>query len=190
MTRKRYGRREAGKLLRALIDLAAKRADDIPNKPAFIKRARRPIETLLQVPLGDVVISPAVVRKLQQADGAFVWMCLQRIKKTLRESVPMEDGLVPVGDFMVEPDGALMLPEVQLLAVPIKKAYRFEIAGDAIAMLWLQALRLVQFVGADSLHRCDCGEVFVQAGKRRFCSERCQKRVYMRRFRAGEAGKD
>jgi hypothetical protein len=62
--------------------------------------------------------------------------------------------------------------------------------GEMGELLSMQAYLLVRAVGADRLLVCDCGHVFVREGKRQFCSERCQKRVYMRRFRAGEAGKE
>lgn len=38
----------------------------------------------------------------------------------------------------------------------------------------------------DRIKARDCGKLFVREGKRKFCSPRCQKRVYMRAYRAKE----
>lgn len=36
-----------------------------------------------------------------------------------------------------------------------------------------------------SLRYCLCGRPFARKGRREFCSMRCQKRMYMRAYRAG-----
>lgn len=65
-----------------------------------------------------------------------------------------------------------------------------EVTGPIGHLIALQAIRLVGLVGADRVRLCECDRFYVQVGKRRFCSERCQKRVYMRRFRTGETEKE
>jgi len=47
----------------------------------------------------------------------------------------------------------------------------------------LRIVSLLRIVGAERIARCDCGRVFVRLGKRRTCSVRCQRRVYMRQYR-------
>ena len=46
-----------------------------------------------------------------------------------------------------------------------------------------QAITLIRMVGREKILTCDCDRKFVRSGKRLHCSERCQKRVYMRRYR-------
>ena len=58
-----------------------------------------------------------------------------------------------------------------------------EFNADLRDLLAMQAYLLTRVVGLDRIRRCDCGSLFVREGKRLFCSERCQKRVYMRRYR-------
>jgi hypothetical protein len=62
--------------------------------------------------------------------------------------------------------------------------------GSARDVLWFQIIRLMQLEGLDRIRLCECGRVFVRIGKRKSCSAKCQKKFYMRRFRAGEGGKD
>jgi uncharacterized paraquat-inducible protein A len=52
-----------------------------------------------------------------------------------------------------------------------------------VKKLLKEALRAAEL--AERLTVCECGRLFVRQGKRRFCSPRCQKRVYMRRRRGG-----
>jgi predicted RNA-binding Zn ribbon-like protein len=54
--------------------------------------------------------------------------------------------------------------------------------------IWL-AQRLLLTIGVERLHRCpapDCGKAFLTVTQKRFCSTRCQARVYMRARRAAE----
>lgn len=61
---------------------------------------------------------------------------------------------------------------------------RLDLDGDTAELLALQAYMLVRAVGPDRIRLCEgCGEPFVREGKRLFCSVRCQKRIYMRRYR-------
>jgi hypothetical protein len=56
----------------------------------------------------------------------------------------------------------------------------------AVDVLLFQILNLVQRVGLSRLRRCPCGRVFAKTGRREFCSNRCQKRIYMRALREEE----
>jgi hypothetical protein len=59
------------------------------------------------------------------------------------------------------------------------------LAGGAVRDLFLfQAFNLLQAAGAQRLKRCECRRLYVKTGRREYCSERCQKRVYMRGQRA------
>ena len=64
---------------------------------------------------------------------------------------------------------------------------RDDLTVDVLAapfqMVTLRIIVLLRLVGADRVVTCDCGRVFVRVGKRRTCSVKCQKRVYMRRYR-------
>ena len=51
------------------------------------------------------------------------------------------------------------------------------------------ATRVLTTVAIERLEICpdaDCGKVFVRVTKKRFCSQRCQSRIYMRQLRAQE----
>ena len=62
--------------------------------------------------------------------------------------------------------------------------------GSPEDVLLFQLAALVQAVGFASLLECDCGKPFVKVGRRKFCSTRCQKRVFMRGQRAEERASD
>ncbi len=47
-----------------------------------------------------------------------------------------------------------------------------------------QVLQLLRIVGWERLQVCACQKVFVKAGRREYCSEKCFRRFYMRRYRA------
>ena len=51
------------------------------------------------------------------------------------------------------------------------------------------AIRVLTTVAIERLHVCpdvDCGKVFVRVTRKRFCSQQCQSRLYMRQLRAKE----
>ena len=82
-------------------------------------------------------------------------------------------------------------------AVPLTGEQRFQVAfvaaggsngivlfadGDPRDVLLYQASTVLQAVGTDRLRRCpapDCGRVFVKVGRREYCSDRCQRRVFV-----------
>ena len=62
---------------------------------------------------------------------------------------------------------------------PLRDRFRFSV------------LRILNTVGVDKLAICpapDCGRLFVRVTRKEYCSTRCQSRLYMRKYRAGEAG--
>jgi hypothetical protein len=189
MARKPYTRRRLERLLDRLVALTetdTDRKSTVQQRQAFLRRARRLLSDLMKAEFSDVVVRDTVVRDLHAAVDAYVEGLVQSLRRTLRAQVGAEES------------GYLMLTHARLIARPQQgRGYRFEIDAGEIrtpntftvnvgVMLVLQVLRLLQFVGVTRLKICDCDRLFVQVGKRRFCSERCQTRVYMRRFRAGE----
>jgi len=64
-----------------------------------------------------------------------------------------------------------------------RKKLLVSVTGPLLDVIWFQVIRLLQIFGPERLRLCECGRVFFKKGKRLFCSERCQKRVYMRGYR-------
>ena len=59
------------------------------------------------------------------------------------------------------------------------------VEGDPRDVLLYQASTFLQAIGTDRLHRCpapDCRRVFVKVGRREYCSERCQRRVFVSKY--------
>lgn len=80
---------------------------------------------------------------------------------------------------------------VEITPVPFPSAKRpgrvaLAMSGSPRDVVWFHVLHLLQSVGLDKIVRCDCGRAVVKVGKRRYCSDRCQKRVYMREQRDAE----
>jgi hypothetical protein len=97
----------------------------------------------------------------------FHWFLLCNVNRTVDQAVP----LVPIrGEILFSP-------------VPGRDG-RTQLFGPLRDLLWFQLLFLTRTSGFDRLLRCDCGKMFVKVGRREFCSERCQKRVYKRNERA------
>lgn len=66
---------------------------------------------------------------------------------------------------------------------------RVLVGGTPLDRLLYQLIRILEAVGADRLMACpasDCQRIFVKVTKKRFCSQRCQSRIYMRQLRAEE----
>lgn len=189
---KRYTSREAGGLLARLVDVAEVldiESADERAKRAYVEATRRVLVDLLKAPFGDVVVRDVVVQQLRAAAGGTVYVWARRLRDLLRE----ECSAAADGDTQ---RGVWHFPSLDCTVVPVRRGYRFELGdnnpSDVINLAHLQALRLVQFVGPDRLCLCQapavnggrCGRVFVRRGRREFCSDRCQKRVYMRRMRS------
>ena len=93
----------------------------------------------------------------------------------------------------LQPDQGQLMPTARVgLAATVAGRNKVLVAVDGRAhdVLWFQIMRLMQLEGLNRLRACDCGRVFLKTGRREFCSNRCQKRIYMRRFRAGETEKE
>lgn len=58
------------------------------------------------------------------------------------------------------------------------------IDGPPRSVLWFQIINLLQEVGLANVLRCPgCHRPFVKTGKREYCGDRCQSRIYMRKYR-------
>lgn len=97
------------------------------------------------------------------------------------ESLPRDEFGKPVGDLPDHIDDFLR-------AYDFTSQVCLSVDGSAEDVIRFQALSLLRAVGVERLKTCDCGVVFVKNGRREFCSERCQNRVYMRNARAAERG--
>jgi CGNR zinc finger len=67
----------------------------------------------------------------------------------------------------------------------------FVVHGSPLDRFQYQIVRVLEKAGANRLLACPapgCGTLFLKVTKKRFCSTRCQSRVYMQRYRAGEVG--
>lgn len=90
-----------------------------------------------------------------------------------------------------QPEPRTMYVELSVFpACPTAKLMSFIFTGGTKDLLWVQITRLLEFIGPERVTNCGCGRLFVRAGKRRFCSTRCQSREYMRRYRSGEVGEN
>lgn len=66
---------------------------------------------------------------------------------------------------------------------------RVIVLGRPLDRMLYQMIRLLETIGFDKVGVCpapDCGRLFLRVTKKRFCSQRCQSRIYMRQFRADE----
>jgi hypothetical protein len=58
------------------------------------------------------------------------------------------------------------------------------VLGTPVDRLQYETMRLLETVGAEKVLACpECGRLFLKVTKKRFCSTKCQSRVYMRAYR-------
>ena len=59
-----------------------------------------------------------------------------------------------------------------------------QVHGSPLHLFLYQVVRALELGGAEKLSACpECGRLFLKVTKKRFCSTRCQSRVYMRAYR-------
>jgi hypothetical protein len=173
MQRKRYTAGRAQALLADTVELIA---EPSPS-PAVIRRAYAKV---LQAQVSDVIVSDGTREAWQKASDDDVLQSHKRIRGLMQFTTVLRAGSAT---------GAL--PAFAASGVTVKPTGRgLEVAGGPFQMIVLQVLTLWRVVGPDRFAVCDCGRPFVRVGKRKYCSGRCQKRFYMRRFRAGEGGEE
>lgn len=74
-------------------------------------------------------------------------------------------------------------------ATPVRSDIVITVGGAATDVLLYQIVQLLQLTGVGRLRRCsneECGHIFAKTGRREFCSNRCQKLIYMRARRLEE----
>ena len=136
--------------------------------------SRRVLSDLVSIRFGDVVVADSVYEDLQVLSSEQVVEWHAGIAKLLREYAELRQLLFRG-----------MRIEIQAKLVVTTKDSHVEVSGSTEELLRVQTLALLQRYG-DRLCMCDCGQLFVRIGKRRFCSARCQMRVWMREQRAIE----
>lgn len=173
--KKRYIQRRAETLLTKLVTVA-----EMP-----VAQARRVFAELLAARVGEVV-EVGVTLEVRHAlrhdatdDEIAAWQ--QQVSQRLLDDVQIRKTHRVVGQG-ISLESALITTTAQ--------GIQFEVSGELGDLLAMQAYLLARTVGRERLRQCACGKVFVRTGRREYCSERCQKRFYMRRVRASEAGRE
>ncbi len=157
-------------LLQRLIDV---------TQSAAPRQARGVLSDLAKANIGDMAPDPRAASILTTANDRDV----ARWTKQLRDLIQA------VTDYQQRPIGLTWsIPRVTIRAALNRGGgYQMEVAGNPGDLLQLQAITLTRsFRGR--LQRCPstfatgnrCGRIFLRAGKRKFCSDRCQRRYYMR----------
>lgn len=88
--------------------------------------------------------------------------------------------------------GTVGIGRLTFAPLRIGKRVMLLVNGRASDVAWYRILRLFESVGMDRLRRCsapDCRKPFLKLGRREYCSNRCQKRIYMRSYDPGVGGK-
>jgi hypothetical protein len=150
---------------------------------ASVPRARRVFGDLLSARVGDpveIAITAEARHALQDSTDTDIARWQHEIHERLVNDVRLQhrSGAGSIGQ-------GISLEKCNIAGT--RSGISLEVDGELGQLLAMQAYILVRSVGTDQLLECDCRKIFVRVGKRKFCSERCQKRVYMRRFRAGDS---
>jgi hypothetical protein len=165
---KRYTRQRATALLRRLTTVAR-----LDVYRSTVNRARPIFAELLSARLSDVVVQNPERLVSEFPDSAIPVTC-RAVFHTLSIALN-EDGKWPEISLNVK------------LTTSGPQSLRLEVTGTFIKMLALQLYSLLRIAG-DRLRQCECGQLYVKVKGQKYCSTRCQKRFYMRQFRAGEVG--
>jgi hypothetical protein len=163
---KRYTDRQAAALLRRLVAVEG----------LSVSRARRLFSDILAARLGDVAVQSAAQTVAAAPD---------------EEITGLRRGTYA---FLHQALGAKGIwPPISLSGITLRMSgpdrVEFQVSGDIRSMLTVQVYGLMRRMG-HQLHRCTCGQLYVRVRRQRYCSARCQKRVYMRAFRSGQVGKE
>lgn len=178
MSDKRYTDRQAMRLLTRLTA--------VPDLP--IGRARRLFVELLSARLGDVVVRDVEETVASVGDGA-----VERFQAAVAGYLRLVAELGGTSSRWVGDTRQVNVEPLTLRGVTLTMTHpddlRLEVGGPFNQMLTVQLYGLVRRLG-DRLRVCACGRLYVRVRRQAYCSERCQKRVYMRRFRAGATGEE
>jgi CGNR zinc finger len=158
MARGRYVESTAVRTLRALVALA----EDERVSPETIART------------GRAYILPPTLAALRALTPPQV----QMLKQELREFFHA----MAQGDVAARAQTQEQRFNVAFVAASGPSGIVLFVEGDPRDVLLYQASTFLQAIGTDRLRRCpapDCGRVFVKVGRREYCSERCQRRVFI-----------
>jgi hypothetical protein len=72
---------------------------------------------------------------------------------------------------------------VEFAPVIVGSTVLLTVDGRARDVIWFQAASLMRAVGLSRFRQCACGRVFAKIGRSEYCSSKCQKRFYMRKYR-------
>jgi hypothetical protein len=175
--RKRYAMRDAEALLARLVEFAG-----AAEETTIGAQARRLLTDVLK--LGPVLVIGDARHEVQNRPSGE----LTHLRGYLRA---FYEGLLTLADS----DAGGLMPTVQVqrltfAATPVGSDVLITVDGDAADVLLFQSVQLMQVTGVGRLRRCpNCGRIFAKTGRREFCSDRCQKRIYMRNLRAREREK-
>lgn len=180
-THKRYTLRQAEALLARLVAFADRPIQKVPTSAT----RRLLLDVLHQGPViavGDMhheIMGTAPAEIRPWAAGQFAGF-QRKLRRFFRDVVQIQrsdaGGQVPAWHV-----GAL-----EFGAMPVDSTILFTVDGDAAAVLAFQVRTLLEHTGISRLQQCACGRAYVKTGRREFCSNRCQKRIYMRNKRKQE----
>jgi hypothetical protein len=166
MRRKRYTDGQTQALLSDVVELAG----DVNASAAVI---RRTYSGVLDARLGVALVGPETLKEWRAMPDDGVVKSHQAVCRMLEMTVTLS---------------AEKLRAYRVLNVTVRlDRAGLEVTGTPLQMILLQTFTALVAVGRDRLAVCGCGRRFVKVGKRKLgCSEKCAKRVYMRKFRQGD----
>lgn len=167
MADKRYTRTQAEELLARLVAFAE------AGEGASVGVGKGLLTKLISARLGDTIVGSDARRELENWTTSQVRARQRSLAQFLRMF------LIPIG-FEIQVNRLL------LGAVQLGSDVALKVDGSAGDVLLFQTISLLRVAGVRRLQACACGRVFARIGRQEFCSERCQKRVYMRNRRADE----
>jgi len=177
MTRKRYTTNPHDALMTRF--LIALDPEARPAAPAL----RELFEDLLIDDVGDFGNMSALTTDEPRSDpltwsAMYLHGVLAGLRTDIRHFVFGGDFRVDLGTMQVEVAPSTSQPGASLL-----------ITGTAEQVVIFKLVMLIRAVGRKRILECDCKRLFIKTGRREYCSERCQKRVYMRGFWATQLKK-
>lgn len=174
--RKPY-RRSCARLLARIIAFA-----EVPTTTAGHVETRRMLAAVLED--GPHVVLGDAQREIL-GDGAPLWPDVQ-LAAFQAELRGFFRGLIQDDE-----DVGMLVPLVtfkrlEVGTAPAGSAVLLTVDGATRDVLWFQIISLLHVVGVPRVVICPapaCGHWFVREGKREYCSERCQSRAYMQKYR-------
>lgn len=123
---------------------------------------------------GDVVPVGDAIGELEQWPRSQVELFRLQLQGFLRHLLEGSD------------DGGHMLPartvnRIEFAPTMIRGRVLLTFDGPARDALWFKTIDLLRRVGLPNLRSCPgCGDAYVRNGRREYCSDKCQAKIYMR----------